>query len=75
MQEPPCVSLLDCYVQSIVITLKVVYILRELQFFRSTALNVPGGSPTGIQYCLSIFIFGDVLSDFCDRAKSLELTI
>jgi len=55
--------------------LKVVYILRINLFFRATALKVPEGSPTGIRYCLSIFIFGDVLSEFRDRAKSLALTI
>jgi len=54
---------------------KVVYILRIIEFCRATALNVPEGSPTGIRYCLSIFIFGDVLSDFRNCAKSLALTI
>jgi len=44
-------------------------------FFSPTMLNVPEGSPTGIRYCLSIYIFGNVLSDFCDRVQSLELTI
>jgi len=36
--------------------LKVVYILTVLQLFRPMALNVPAGSPTAIQYSLSIFI-------------------
>ncbi len=54
---------------------KVVYILCIFWFFGATVLNVLEGSPTGIQYCLSIFIFGNVLSDLSNCAKSLMLTI